>query len=88
MYGDDGEDELYGLSYPPGASPHDPTPAVEIGAIFEPGCMAVVGTDLATFMRGWSGYRLVQYEAPDAALEAIGLPRTLVALAPPDQEPR
>jgi hypothetical protein len=77
MFGGDGEDELYGLWYPPEASPQDPTPVIEVGELSEPDSMAVVGTDLPAFMRGWCGYRLAQYEAPEAALEAIGLPRPL-----------
>jgi hypothetical protein len=77
MFGGDGSDELFGLWYPPEFSPDGPTPVIEIGSIFEPGCMAVSSTNLPSFLRAWSGYFLAMLGAPEAALVAIGLPRPL-----------
>jgi hypothetical protein len=77
MFGGDGSDELFGLWYPRESSPGDPTPVVEIGSIFEPDCMAVAATSLSAFLRAWSGYFLAMCEAPEPALEALGLPKSL-----------
>lgn len=92
MFGGDGGDELFGVWYPPGASPADPTPVVEIGEIFEPGCMAIVGSDLPVFLRGRIAYHLAYFFESDPtlgpALEAIGLPRELWERATTQQSHR
>ncbi len=77
MFGDTGGDELLGFWLPADASPAEPVPVVEVGEIFERDCMSLVGTDVALFLKGWCGYFLALYEAPDAAKTAIGLPRDL-----------
>ncbi|HEX7591373.1 MAG TPA: SMI1/KNR4 family protein [Candidatus Limnocylindrales bacterium] len=92
MFGGDGSDELFGLWYPSDAAPTDPTRIVEIAEIFEPGCMAIVGTDLPVFLRGRIAYHLAYYFESDPtlgpALEAIGLPRKLWERASTQQSHR
>jgi hypothetical protein len=80
MFGGERSDELFGLWYPPESSAGDPTPIIEIGSIFEPGCMALAATNLPAFLRAWSGYFMAMMEAPEPALKALGLPKSLCAL--------
>lgn len=77
MFGGNGGDDLFGLWYPTGASDHAPTPVLRVGSIFEPASLALAGTDLDRFLLAWSGYYLVQDEAPVEALDALGLPAAL-----------
>lgn len=76
-FGSNGADEQFGLWYPPASTADGPMPVVMIGAVFEPPCLALVGTDLPQFLRAWSGYYLVLLEAPSEALDALGLPDAL-----------
>jgi hypothetical protein len=77
VFGGNGGDEQLGLWYPSGAPADGPTPVVMIGSIFEPGCLALAGTDLPDFFLAWSGYYVVLLEAPAEALDALGLPGSL-----------
>ena len=77
VFGSNGADEQFGLWYPPRSPTDGPTPVVMIGAVFEPACLALAGTDLPQFLLAWSGYYLVLLEAPSEALDAIGLPESL-----------
>ena len=83
VFGADGGGDPFGLWYPDWASPNDPMPVVQVSQTFEPACMAVVGTNLAAFLRTWSGVYLVFAEAPGAALDVLGLPAEL-RVAPAD----
>ena len=47
---------------------------VEVGEIFEPRCMAIVGTSFGRFLRGRTAYYLALLEATPAALDEIGVP--------------
>ena len=76
-FGSNGGGDIFGLWYPEGADPIGPTPVVEIGQVFEPGCMALVGTDLPRFVTAWTAYYALLLEAPAEALDAIGLPMDL-----------
>jgi hypothetical protein len=87
MFGTNGGGELFGLWYPDGADPAGPTPVVEIGSVFEPDCMALVGTDLAPFLRAWTAYYFLICEAPAVALDAIDLPTHLRVAEPESLEP-
>ena len=77
MFGGNGGDELFGLWYPAGAPSDGLSAVVMVGSIFEPVCLALAGTDLPRFLLAWSGYYLVQLEAPAAALDALRLPESL-----------
>jgi hypothetical protein len=54
VFGDDGQGDSFGVWLPAdgGARPV----VVQIGQVFEEACMAVVGDDLASFLRGWGAY--------------------------------
>jgi hypothetical protein len=76
VFGGNGSDEHWALWYPDGASPHDPTPVIEIGEIFEGGGLALLGSSLPSFLRMISGFHLAGREYA-AASDAIGLPNAL-----------
>jgi SMI1 / KNR4 family (SUKH-1) len=76
VFGGDGSDEHWALWYPDGASPDDPTPVIEIGEIFDGGCLALLGSSLPRFLRMISGFHLAGRDNP-AASDAIGLPQAL-----------
>jgi hypothetical protein len=77
VFGGNGGDDQFGIWYPSGAPADGPTPVVMIGSIFEPGCLALAGTDLPKFLLAWSGYYLALLDAPTEALDALGLPDSL-----------
>jgi hypothetical protein len=79
VFGDDGQGDSFGIWLPQTPDDRYDHPVVEIGEIFEPGCMAVVGTSLDRFLLAWSAYYLLLEEAPASALDAIGFPRDLWA---------
>jgi len=60
VFGDAGADDHYALWCPEDAPVDAPTPVVEIGAIFEGGNLALVGTTLPRFLRTWTAFRLVE----------------------------
>jgi hypothetical protein len=77
VFGGNGGDDQFGIWYPSGAPADGPTPVVMVGSIFEPGCLALAGTDLPKFLLAWSGYYLALLDAPTEALDALGLPDSL-----------
>jgi len=84
VFGGDGSDERFALWYPEDAAPDDPTPVVEIGAIFEGGNLALVGTTLPRFLRTLTAFRLLEAgeRAVAAMLGAGDVPRSPGLLAP------
>ena len=50
---------------------------VQVGAIFEPGCMAVVGTSFSRFLLGRSVFYLLSDGAPDSVLDLLGVPESM-----------
>lgn len=81
IFGDDGTGNSFGLWVPAQA---DAQPlVVQIGEIFEDGCLAVVGDDLASFLLGWTAYYLplVCGADTDDAAAALGVPDELRARA-------
>lgn len=77
MFGDNGAGDLFGVWYPPESRANWRTPVVMVGQIFEPASFALAGTDLAPFLRAWSGYYLQLHGAPAPALDLLGLPTHL-----------
>ena len=77
VFGGNGSDEHYALWYPPDASSEAPTPVVEIGEIFEPGCLALTGSSFAQFLRTMTGFHLALAGAPVAAMDALAMPARL-----------
>jgi hypothetical protein len=58
-------------------------PIVEVGELFEPGCLALAGTDLIQFLSGYTAYYLLVLDRPDL-LRGLGVPRDLERLEPND----
>jgi hypothetical protein len=76
IFGSDGGGDPFGLWLPEESA--RPV-VVKVGAIFEPGCMGIVGEDLNAFLRAWTAYYLLppDEEATHAGLEALELPERL-----------
>jgi hypothetical protein len=84
LFGTDGGGDPLGLWLPAAAT--RPI-VVKIGAIFEPGCMGIVGEDLNAFLRAWTAYYLLlpDREATTAGLDALELPELLRSDDPDDE---
>lgn len=84
LFGSDGGGDPMGLWLP--ATPTRPL-VVRIGAIFEPGCMSIVGEDLNAFLRAWTAYYLLlpDLEMATAGLDALELPDHLRSDDPDDE---
>src|SRR4051812_44790960 len=84
IFGNDGGGDPFGLWLPAVAA--RPV-VVKIGAIFEPGCMGVVGEDLNAFLRAWTAYYLLlpDREITIQGLDALELPEHLRADGPDDE---
>lgn len=74
VFGGDGSEAGFGIWLPRGRI-GAAVPVVEIGE--GGGGLALVGTDLPPFLRGWTAYYLVLIEADPTALEALSLPHDL-----------
>lgn len=55
---------------------------VAIGAIFEPKCLAIAGSDLTRFLLMRTAYYLLLGEAPRKALDTLGIPTELRSVDP------
>lgn len=84
VLGDNGSDELFGLWLPPGNAPRASAPVVEIGSIFEPRCMAVVGSELVRFLTAWTVFYLIGEEGGQRALDILAVPAGLRSAEPDD----
>jgi hypothetical protein len=75
IFGSDGGGDPFGVWLPTA----DGRPVVvRIGAIFEPGCMGIVGEDVNAFLRAWTAcYLLHHRQAATAGLDALELPERL-----------
>jgi hypothetical protein len=84
IFGSDGGGDPFGLWLPAEAA--RPV-VVKIGAIFEPGCMGIVGEDFNAFLRAWTAYYLLlpDREPTTAGLNALELPERLRS-DDPDEE--
>jgi hypothetical protein len=78
VFADNGSESLFGVWLQPTGSRIFQSPMVEVGEIYEPGCMAVAGTSLVPFLRGWTAYYLLSEDDPSTqSLDALGLPEEL-----------
>ncbi len=57
-----GGSEVFGIWLPRCGNSIYNHPIIEVGTIFEEGCMGVAGTNLISFLRGWSAYHLMEQE--------------------------
>lgn len=84
IFGSNGCGDPFGLWLPrsSGARPL----VVQIGAIFEAGCMAVVAEDLNAFLRAWTAYYLLLPDRREATagLDALDVPEHLRPEEPGD----
>ncbi len=77
MFGDNGSDDLYGIWIPYCNNPTYAHPVIEIGEIFEPGCMAIAGTGLIPFLVSQTAFYLQLLEAKSTLLDTMELPLSL-----------
>lgn len=57
-----GGEEVFGIWLPATGNPIYSHPIIEVGFITGEGCMGWVGTNLLSFLRGWSAFQLVMTE--------------------------
>lgn len=78
MFGSGGSDGLFGIWLPTGRSSHHLAPIIEVGEIFKPRCMAIVGTGLIPFLTTRCSYYLIMFvqdgEVTPDCLDALGVP--------------
>ena len=82
VFGDDGSESLFGIWLPRTAGASGDGVIIELG---ECESMAIAGSSLCRFLRGRTGYYLLSEDAPEAALDALGLPRELRNDDPDDE---
>ena len=58
----EGGSDFFGIWLPETGNPIYNHSIIEVGTIFEEGCMGVVGTNLISFLRGWSAFQFVMEE--------------------------
>ena len=71
LFAHNGGEEAYGIWLPKIGNPIYNPPIIEVGELFDEGCMGVVGTNFISFLRGWSAFHLVMEE--DSELWAVEL---------------
>jgi|GEM_PF-3553557 len=74
-FADNGSDGTFGIWLD--ENEFSDSPVISVGAIYEPGCMAIAGTSLFNFMLGWSAYYFLLLEVDTKALDIIQLPKKL-----------
>jgi len=77
IIGGNGSDDLYGIWIPNCDNPKYDHPIIQIGEIFEPGCMTIVGTGLIPFLINRTAFFLQVIEAGVIPLDKMGLPMEL-----------
>ena len=89
LFADEAASDVFGVWLPCCSNPIYNHPIIEVGTIFEEGCMGVAGTNLISFLRGWAAYYLVADEreelaedgeklkAIQTALDTLGVPQSL-----------
>jgi hypothetical protein len=85
IFGSDGGGDPFGLWLPESTAARPLV--VKIGAIFEAGCMAIVGEDLNAFLRAWTAYYLLLPDRKEttAGLDALEVPDNLRPGEPDDE---
>jgi hypothetical protein len=67
VFGDNGQGDSFGLWAPRDGAARPIV--VQIGAVFEDACLAVVGDDIPSFLQGWGAYYAALTGDPDNVLE-------------------
>jgi hypothetical protein len=81
VFGDNGQGDSFGVWAPSGGGARPVV--VQIGEVFEDACLAVVGDDLAAFLRGWGAYYTLLLGEPDdisTVVAELELPERLSSL--------
>lgn len=77
----EGGSDLFGIWLAEAGNPIYNHPIIEVGMIFEVGCMGIVGTNLISFLSGWSAYYLMLEELDKskevAFLDRLQVPQSL-----------
>ena len=58
-----GGEEVFGIWLPETDNPIFNHPIIEVGELFGEGCMGIAGTNLLSFLRGWSAYQMMGQHA-------------------------
>ena len=69
LFAAQGGSDVFGIWLPETGNPIFSDPIIEVGSITGEGCMGVAGTNLISFLRGWSAYHLMETEID--ALNAV-----------------
>jgi cell wall assembly regulator SMI1 len=77
IFGDNGGDSQFGIWLPDIENKKYINPIIEFGEMETKQCMALVGTELFTFLTYWTAYYLLLCEADISSLEDIGVPKTI-----------
>ena len=73
LFAGDGGGGMFGIWLPETGNPIFSHPIIEVGEMpDEEGCMGVAGTNLLSFLRGWSAYRLMLEESIESGRVELG----------------
>ena len=72
VFAGDGGGGLFGIWLPACGNPIYNHPIIEVGELFEAGCMGVAGTNLLSFLRGWSAYHLMLKDSNESWRVELG----------------
>lgn len=82
VFGSNGAGSVLGIWLPQSPAAHA---VIEVGELFKPASMAILGTRLSRFLAGWTAYHLLLTSDqldPEPALDALALPAELRAPDP------
>ena len=68
----EGGSDLFGIWLAEAGNPIYNHPIIEVGMIFDAGCMGIVGTNLISFLCGWSAFQLVMAEDSELSKVELG----------------
>jgi hypothetical protein len=72
LFAHNGGEEAYGIWLPKIGNPIYNHPIIEVGELSGEGCMGVAGTNLISFLRGWSAYHLMLKESNESWRVELG----------------
>ena len=72
LFAGDGGGGTFGIWLPETGNPIFSHPIIEVGELFEEGCMGLAGTNLLSFLRGWSAYHLMLKESDESWRVELG----------------
>ena len=72
LFAGDGGGGTFGIWLSETGHPIFSHPIIEVGELFEEGCMGIAGTNLLSFLHGWSAYRLMLEESNELRIVELG----------------